>query len=142
MSPVQISAQPGRTYEVVLEQDGARRRFTCEVDDQDAVLNAEPVSELVLAVHRARHGAVQVPGRVLLRLARITALQDETYELMFEAGGTNHRFICEAREHKDISYVTSKPSLTQMNPAHEGPDIGDPRPVVAVVLAMHRARRT
>lgn len=140
---VQVSALPGQAYEVALAEGSRRQPFTVEVDDRHQVLGIEDdqaVADLVLAVHRARHEVVPVAGRALLRLSRIAALPDETYELLFDADGTSHRFVCEAHQHKGISYVTSEPPLTRMDPAYDGPDVGDPRLVVAVVLAMHRSR--
>lgn len=143
IQPVQVTALPGPAYEVEWEEGNQRHRFTCEVDDRRQILGvdtSQAIVDLVLAVHRARHDAVPIPGRVLVHLARITALPDGAYELVFEAGETSLRFVCEARQHKGISYVTSEPSLTQNDPAYDGPDIGDPRPVASVVLAMHQAR--
>jgi hypothetical protein len=73
-------------------------------------------------------------------LLQISALPDGSYELVFEAGKDRHRFICEVGEHRGIQFVNSRPSLTVMDPESDEPDVGDPRPVVEAVLAMHRAR--
>ncbi|WP_439661791.1 hypothetical protein ACSHWB_09920 [Lentzea sp. HUAS TT2] len=143
MRPVQISVGSHWSYEVEFDEGDRRQRFTVEVDGQGQISGLDdhqPMGDLVLAVHRARHEAVTFSGRALLRLARISALPDESFELVFEAGETSCRFVCEAHESSGISYVTSEPALVQPNPAYTGPDVGDPRPVVSVVLAMHRAR--
>jgi hypothetical protein len=75
------------------------------------------------------------------RLIQISALPDGTYELVFDAIGEHRRYVCEVQEHHGIQAVSSVPSLTVMDPGSDEPDVGDPRPIVAAVLAMHRARQ-
>lgn len=76
-----------------------------------------------------------------LRLAQISALPDGTYELMFDSGNDRFRFVCEVQERHGIQVVSSEPPLTVMDPESDAPDAGDPRPIAAAVLAMHRARQ-
>ncbi|MDX3657040.1 hypothetical protein PV646_06935 [Streptomyces sp. ID05-26A] len=75
------------------------------------------------------------------RLAQISALPDGTYELLFDSGTGRLRYVCEVQERHGIEVVSSTPSLTVMDPSSDAPDVGDPRPIAAAVLAMHRARR-
>ncbi len=143
--PVEVDVVSDDAYELVFEGAETRRRVTYDAANPDRleVDEGRAVAELVAAVHRARHDALPVHGRELLRLSHVAALPDGTVELLFEAGEVRRRFVCaieevELRGHR-LQLIHPEPEMVIMDPGCEEPDVGDPRPAYAVVMAMYRA---
>jgi hypothetical protein len=68
-------------------------------------------------------------------MTRVTALGDDLYEVVFDGTAEPSTVLCTVEMSGVVPGVSVNP-----DPFMSG-DFGDPRPVMATVLAMHRARR-
>ncbi|MEU4241971.1 hypothetical protein [Actinoplanes sp. NPDC026619] len=70
-----------------------------------------------------------------MRISQITAVGDDAYEVAFEGAVDPSTIRCTVDLSGSVPSVQPKPDLFMTG------DYGDPRPIMAAVLALHRARQ-
>ncbi|SCG67302.1 hypothetical protein GA0070623_3261 [Micromonospora rifamycinica] len=68
------------------------------------------------------------------RMRQLTAVADDTYEVVFDGTVEPSTVLCTVDMSSGVPGVSVQP-----DPFMSG-DYGDPRPIMAAVVAMHRAR--
>jgi hypothetical protein len=71
-----------------------------------------------------------------VRISQITAVGEAEYEVVFEGAVDPPSILCTVDLSGTVPGVTPKPDLFMTG------DYGDPRPIMAAVIAVHRARQT